>query len=466
MPLVRHGIKRYGWVADTPDQRDPLYAAPVVQLKKLPPKIDPRPQCPKVIYDQGQLFGKKSPSLVKRIISVTVAKRSRRELLLALCLVLTPLAGCSSVPFTPLTPDDFWVNAGFTPAAAKPNPEGLACKMLKASVCTYDIDKLIDRDGSTDGSLPLEAGGNGKPAFCAALPDLYVAKGVIKISPDSSSDHRDAGFIALLSKPGETTLPRNRRSPSSEVVIAFRGTLPPGSEDLDTVVKDWANDANARLVDFKDNDSRRIKVHRGFRNAVENINTDLYKWIGTWQSEGRLASNFRVYITGHSKGGAMAQIAALELRDGKISIAGVYTYAAARAGDTNFAKYYAGIPTSRYENQGDVVPHLPPTAAELAALQVTKDEMFADLNAIGAYTSVGTLAYITDKIRISPPDGNEAALNDFRVTLFRQDARKEMRHFALVRNLAWAHSSAPPPVKPGEPANSHRYWRAVCGETK
>ena len=55
MPLVRHKIKHYGWVVDTPDQRDHLYAAPVVRLKKLPPKVDLRPACPKVIYDQGQL---------------------------------------------------------------------------------------------------------------------------------------------------------------------------------------------------------------------------------------------------------------------------------------------------------------------------------------------------------------------------------------------------------------------------
>lgn len=55
MPLVRHKIKRYGSVPDTPDQRDHLYAAPVVQLKKLPPKVDLLAQCPKVIYDQGQL---------------------------------------------------------------------------------------------------------------------------------------------------------------------------------------------------------------------------------------------------------------------------------------------------------------------------------------------------------------------------------------------------------------------------
>jgi len=55
MPLVRHKIKRYGWVADTPDQRDHIYAAPVAHLKKLPPKVDLRSKCPTVIYDQGQL---------------------------------------------------------------------------------------------------------------------------------------------------------------------------------------------------------------------------------------------------------------------------------------------------------------------------------------------------------------------------------------------------------------------------
>jgi C1A family cysteine protease len=46
---------RYGWVPDIPDQRDHLYAAPVVHLAKLPSQVDLRAQCPKVIYDQGQL---------------------------------------------------------------------------------------------------------------------------------------------------------------------------------------------------------------------------------------------------------------------------------------------------------------------------------------------------------------------------------------------------------------------------
>ena len=44
----------YGWMPDVPDQRDHLYAAPVVHIAKLPAKADLRPMCPPV-YDQGQL---------------------------------------------------------------------------------------------------------------------------------------------------------------------------------------------------------------------------------------------------------------------------------------------------------------------------------------------------------------------------------------------------------------------------
>jgi C1A family cysteine protease len=53
--MPQRKIAHYGWVADLPDHRDHLYAAPVMALKALPPKVDLRPQCPKTVYDQGQL---------------------------------------------------------------------------------------------------------------------------------------------------------------------------------------------------------------------------------------------------------------------------------------------------------------------------------------------------------------------------------------------------------------------------
>jgi C1A family cysteine protease len=54
MALRTQKIQHYGWIPDLPDQRDHLYAAPVVHLVKLPAKIDLSKKCPPV-YDQGQL---------------------------------------------------------------------------------------------------------------------------------------------------------------------------------------------------------------------------------------------------------------------------------------------------------------------------------------------------------------------------------------------------------------------------
>src|SRR5258708_38851406 len=49
--VVKHS---FGWVPDLPDQRDLMYSAPMMVMKKISPKVDLRSKCPKV-YDQGQL---------------------------------------------------------------------------------------------------------------------------------------------------------------------------------------------------------------------------------------------------------------------------------------------------------------------------------------------------------------------------------------------------------------------------
>src|ERR1039457_557542 len=44
----------YGWVADLPDHRDHVYAAPQKVVSQLPPTADLRKQCP-AVYNQGQI---------------------------------------------------------------------------------------------------------------------------------------------------------------------------------------------------------------------------------------------------------------------------------------------------------------------------------------------------------------------------------------------------------------------------
>jgi C1A family cysteine protease len=52
---VEYQVKRFGWMPDIPDHRDFLYAAPTHILRTFPSQMDLEPQCPKEVYDQGQL---------------------------------------------------------------------------------------------------------------------------------------------------------------------------------------------------------------------------------------------------------------------------------------------------------------------------------------------------------------------------------------------------------------------------
>ncbi len=51
---MAHAQSRYGWIPDLPDQRDRIYAAPLLVPAVLPRSVDLRPHCPPV-YDQGRL---------------------------------------------------------------------------------------------------------------------------------------------------------------------------------------------------------------------------------------------------------------------------------------------------------------------------------------------------------------------------------------------------------------------------
>jgi C1A family cysteine protease len=52
--IVTRPVAGYGWTPDLPDARDLQFAVAPEVVKKLPPKVDLREQCPPV-YDQGQL---------------------------------------------------------------------------------------------------------------------------------------------------------------------------------------------------------------------------------------------------------------------------------------------------------------------------------------------------------------------------------------------------------------------------
>jgi len=356
----------------------------------------------------------------------------RRRLVqrLGTCLVLLgTCAGCASI-----RPDADWQAAGVQPKPAQ--YDDIACNLALASDCSYDVAQHVDRAGNVDA------------AFCPKGPyrEAYGFLGDFTGEVNSDGTRaRDAVFVGIS---------------GAAVIVAFRGTLSLRTTNVseETIVADWLNDANAGLVD-----SQVGEIHQGFANSLTTLWQPLVDKLKELQRQGKIGAQSSVYVTGHSKGGALADIAAARLKLNGMPIAAVYTFAAARPGGDTFAAFYARqqIPTFRYENENDLVPHLPPDAEEWAVLHATGDSLLGQTPlARDHYASVGTLRYITEQLSLIDVEGSNAALEAMRRVRFAQTAATSLDHLALLHILVASHSIEP--LQVGQPAQDHRYYRAVC----
>jgi hypothetical protein len=191
------------------------------------------------------------------------------------------------------------------------------------------------------------------------------------------------------------------------VVVAFRGSLPPffgEAQDGWDVVLDWLNDAFSLCIEDSHYGGG---VHFGFAESMRRLWGDAGSGPGVRtaiqamldQSLLDRKARRHLFVTGHSKGGALANLAAMraaaatEWADVPVSVA---TIAAARAGNARFAASYARtrIACLRYEMPGDVVPHLPLSPATPGWARSIARQVFPKL-AIADYRPVGVL--------VSPP---------------------------------------------------------------
>ena len=145
------------------------------------------------------------------------------------------------------------------------------------------------------------------------------------------------------------------------IIVALRGT--DGNDTEIGSFLDWLNNFLAVQVPFAPYGQG--NVHMGFFNAVLSIKDALIaktrELLQVAQSSGETPV---IYVTGHSKGGAMAPLMAKVLEqqiNGQIS---VISFGAPRSSDEIFREHY-GIPHLRYESFLDIVPHLYFTKQEL-----------------------------------------------------------------------------------------------------
>ena len=135
-------------------------------------------------------------------------------------------------------------------------------------------------------------------------------------------------------------------------IIVFRGTQE---------AAEWIANLNVQQIAYPNNNPQAGKIHQGFHELYFNgINQIVQK------ETQRLDPALPCYITGHSLGGAIAVLAALDLAlhlpDLRDQIR-MYNYAPPRVGDPSFAQFYSNlIPNSyRVVNQADSTWLLPPT---------------------------------------------------------------------------------------------------------
>ncbi len=179
------------------------------------------------------------------------------------------------------------------------------------------------------------------------------------------------------------------------VILAFRGTIPPDFDSLPSLL-DWCQD-----IFFAQPVVRAPlpgTVNLGFWNALDSLWAQILPAVQKLLEANPQA---KLYITGHSKGGAMSALAAARLffsKEGAVPAA-VQTFAAARAGNVDFVNAFplGTIPVTRYENHEDIVPFLPPAieTARLAADFPPLAERIRLLNADAwDYRPLGTLQFI------------------------------------------------------------------------
>jgi len=131
---------------------------------------------------------------------------------------------------------------------------------------------------------------------------------------------------------------------SNDVVVVFRGS---------EKTPDWFTNFQAMQ---NPGPLKKTGAHEGFQDALFPAVIALTRHIDT-------QTNKRIWVTGHSLGGALSSLYAGMLFENGLDVYGIYTFASPRPGNAAFEqqlnKRVLG-PHYRIVNDGDIVPHLPP----------------------------------------------------------------------------------------------------------
>lgn len=166
-----------------------------------------------------------------------------------------------------------------------------------------------------------------------------------------------------------------------KIIIAFRGT---------SEIKDWLTDA-ASIQKSWSSILNIGKVHSGFFDSLTSVWSLIMEHLQELQTKDQ-----RIWITGHSLGGALAALtyATLRLQSPKYELAGAYTFGQPRIGDKLMCQSFDADSKHhffRVVNNNDIVPRVPSKVVR----GVLSMALFATnkIHDIHTYEHMGTLLY-------------------------------------------------------------------------
>ncbi|KXZ45677.1 hypothetical protein GPECTOR_52g74 [Gonium pectorale] len=171
-----------------------------------------------------------------------------------------------------------------------------------------------------------------------------------------------------------------RNVEAREAVIAFRGTEQVKWKDIATDLNLTPASLNPERLDdnaglpftariFKavsGANQNQLMVHKGFLDAYDSVKRAVFTLLDAVTGSGERGGPWRVLVTGHSLGGALATLAAYELAERRcpartVQQISLYTYGAPRVGNKAFAEAFDRVvpDTWRVTNANDIIPSVP-----------------------------------------------------------------------------------------------------------
>lgn len=200
---------------------------------------------------------------------------------------------------------------------------------------------------------------------------LVEAANTTTLAEFENTTNTDAtGFVAV-----DTT--------NSLIVISFRGS---------SSVRNWITNANFGLadIDFCAN----CKAHAGFKKSWNEARPSVWPAVTAAKAA---HPTFKIVATGHSLGGAMAELAAGALRAAGTAV-DLYTYGAPKPGNDELAAFLGNTnmgASFRVVKSQDPVPTLPPRIPLLLPYGVLLPEYYIT-NGIGVMPTAGDINVIAD----------------------------------------------------------------------